>query len=238
MNALAPIGDNLRDPLDSEIAEALKVFRDAFDAREGELDRVKVTSDDEAGRATALAGILADIVSDADKKRVEIKDPFLKAGRKIDGTFGSFIDSVKSAKVRVVGMIDGYRVEQQRLAEAARLRLEQEAREKEAAAHRAAQEGRAVEAARLEQAAAASAERAQTMATPPSPIRSSYGQTASGRTEWKAEIIDRKKLPPAIVNHPKVVEALNAVIAAMVRSGHREIPGVRIYAEQKTVIRR
>lgn len=238
MNIIAPIGDNLRDPLDSELAEALQEFRDAFDARGGEIERAKVTNDDEAGRATALAAILLDIVSDADRKRVAIKEPYLKASRKIDGTFGGFIEAVKLAKNNIVAMVDRYRHEQRRKADEERVRLEKEARDKEAAAQAAAANGNALQAARLAKQAEESIERAQVVAAPAAPIRSSYGQTASGRTEWKHEIVDRKKLPAPIINHPKVVEAINGVIASMLRSGTREIPGVRIYAEQKTVIRR
>lgn len=237
MNIIAPIGDNLRDPLDSELAEALQEFRDAFDARGGEIERAKVTNDDEAGRATALAAILLDIVSDADRKRVAIKEPYLKASRKIDGTFGGFIEMVKSTKNNIVAMVDRYRNEQRRKADEERMRLEKEARDKEAAAQAAAANGNALQAARLAKQAEESTARAETVMPVPV-IRSSYGQTASGRTEWKHEIVDRRSLPPLITNHPKVVEALNGVIAAMIRSGARDIAGVRIYSETKTVIRR
>lgn len=241
MNAMdrdiAGAGDNLRTALDAELEQALADFKTRYDTRGPEVERCKVTNDDEAGRATALAGILADIAADADKARVDIKAPYLKAERQIDSTFGNFITVVKDAKTRIVALLDSYRRAQVAKAEMERVRLEQDALRAAAAAAEEAAAGNLIAAAKLEQQAETTAARAQEAATP-APIRSSYGQSASGRTEWRFEVLDRKKLPASITTHPKVREAQDAVIAALVRSGTRELPGVRIYSETKTVVRR
>lgn len=237
MNVVAPIGHNLRDPLEVEIEQALDEFKTMLDERGGEIERCKVSNDDEAGRATALAGILADIATGAEKKRVELKEPFLRSGKKVDAAFGSFAEIAKKAKAGIVAMIDTYRRDQERKAEEARLKLEREAREKADAAAAAAASGNLVQAARLEQQAETVAAQAQEAAAPMT-IRSSYGQTASGRVEWKFEVLDRKRLPPSVTMHPKVKEAQDAVVAQLIRGGMRQIPGVRVYSESKTVIRR
>ena len=233
------LGHNLRDPLDAEIAATLALFKSDFDERGPEIARCQVTNDDEAGRATALAGIIADIADAAEKKRVEMKDPYLKGGKKIDASFGILTDALKVAKMRVVGMIQGYRDELKRKAETERLRLEVEARAKEEAARAAAAAGNLVQAAKLEQQAEnASASALVAAVAPTQPIRSAYGQTASGRKEWEFAVTDRKLLPASILQHPKVHEAQDAVIRALVRGGTREIAGVRIYSVDKLVVRR
>lgn len=235
---IAGPGHNLKDELTSEIDAALAEFKSQYDDRGGEIDRCKVTNNDEAERATALAGILMDLHRTADTRRAELKAPHLAAGRKIDGSFGAFLQVIVMAKQSVVAKIDAYKNEQRRKAQEAADKAARELAEKEAAARKAAEAGNLVKAAQLEREADAAAAVVQEAVAPPQPIRSAYGQTASGRTEWHGEIIDRKKLPASVTNHPKVVDALNTVIASMVRSGVRDIPGVRIWGEEKTVIRR
>lgn len=232
----APIGHNLRDELSIEIEEALAEFEARFAARSGEAERAFVTDDDSAGRAATLAKVLADISKGAERRRVEIKEPYLAASRKIDGAFVTFIESVETVRKKVIGLIGAYQRELERRALEERQRLAREAEEKEAAARDAEAAGRHVEAARLE--SQASKAQAQSFAPPESStIRSSYGQTASARTEWKFEVFDRTKLPMVVTSHPKVIEAQNAVIASLVRSGTREIAGCRIYSQKTTVVK-
>lgn len=235
----ATIGHNLRDPLDSEIEHALTEFKSQFDERAGDIDSCRVTNEDEAGRATALAGILMDIADTAEKRRVELKDPYLKGGKKIDSAFKSFDEIVVAAKKRILAMINAYAREQDRKAEEAAAKAAQEAAEKEAQARAAAESGNFVQAAKLEQQADQAAARVeQATASAAQPIRSAYGQTASAKTVWRFEIIDKKKLPKAVTEHPKVKEAIDTVIGAFVRAGSRDIAGVRIWSEKDTMVRR
>lgn len=226
-----------KDDLDFEIERELKDFVDQLEGRAGEVSRCRVSNDDEAGRATALAGILADIAAGAEKKRVDLKEPHLRAGKRIDAAFSAFTEIAKKAKAGVVAMIDSYRREQERRAQAERERLENEARAKADAAAKAAAAGNLIQAAQLEKASETAAAKSQD-AVAPSMFRSSYGQSASARTEWHFEIIDRKRLPASVTQHPKVIETYKAVIAQLVRGGTREIPGVKIFSESRTVIRR
>lgn len=239
MNDIATVGHNLRDPLDSEIEYALNEFKSQLAERAADINGCSVTNEDEAGRATALAGILMDLADTAEKRRVELKDPYLRGGKKIDAAFKAFDEIVTGAKKRIVAMINTFAREQERKAEEAAAKAAQEAAEKEAAARAAAQSGNLVQAAILEQQAEQAATTVEMVtAATAQPIRSAYGQTASAKTVWKFEVIDKKKLPKAVTDHPKVKEAIDTVIGAFVRAGSRDIAGVRIWSEKDTMVRR
>jgi hypothetical protein len=55
---------------------------------------------------------------------------------------------------------------------------------------------------------------------------------------WKHERqVPIAKLPKQILENAQVIEAVDKVIAAMVRSGAREIKGVRIYPTTEATVR-
>lgn len=233
---LHPKDHNFRDPLDIEIEAAVKEWAEDFAARNDQASRVKVTNDDEATRAATLCGCLADITKGADKARETLKAPYLAGGKKIDAAFKPLIEDSETVRKGILRKINTYRVEQQAIADAAAAALAREAAEKAAAAAAAANAGDLVAAAKLEQQAETVATQAVETASAPV-IRSAFGSKASGRVDWKHETINRLQLPASILNHPKVIEAQEAVIATLVRTGTREIPGVRIYSVTTTVIR-
>lgn len=237
-NPRVRIGDNSGgDPLDDEIKRWVDQFGAEIDKRGEELERAKIEDEDTAGRAATLAAIYADIAADAEKKRVEIKEPYLTAERKIDTAFKVVTEAAKAAKKKLVDMIDAWRDEQRRIAEELRKQQEAEAAAKAEAARQAADSGRTFEAARLQaQANAASAAAAAPAEAPR--VVGAYGALASGRTEWTFMVLDRAKLPKHVKNHPDVLKAQDAVIAKLVRAGTREIAGVKIYPKEKTVVRR
>ena len=132
--------------------------------------------------------------------------------------------------------------------------LRERQRAAEEAAAKAAAEGRAAEAAKQAADAALLAEQsqsatqhaeevlAQAAAAPviqPQPVSLVRGAEAvsSQRTTWHAEILDFKELPEHVIAHPKVKEAAQAVVDALVRSGTRELSGVRIYSQKTTINR-
>lgn len=119
-------------------------------------------------------------------------------------------------------------------------------------AYIAAEEAKRREAERIAAAAARAAEEAAREAAPaeeyvpvvtPAPIakpvaRGDYGSRVGGRTVWKHEIqVPIAKLPVAVLNNQKVVDAVNQVVAAMVRGGTRKIKGVRIYETTEASVR-
>lgn len=67
--------------------------------------------------------------------------------------------------------------------------------------------------------------------------RGDYGAKIVRTAEYKHEIEGVRKLPDSILEHEKVLEAINKVIAAQVRGGTREMKGVRIFSETATTIR-
>ena len=237
-NPRAVIGHNVSpDPLDDEIHRWVREFGAEIDKRGDELARAKIEDEEAAGRATTLAAIFADIAEAADNKREEIKKPYLTATRKIDSSFKVVIEAAEAAKKKLVSIIDGWRNEQRRIAEEERQRLAQEAAEKAAAAAAAQASGQTFTAARLQAQADAASAAAEAPAVAPR-VTSAYGQTAGGRTEWKFMVLERGKLPTHVKNHPDVLKAQDAVIAKLVRGGTRELAGVKIYSEEKTVVRR
>lgn len=115
--------------------------------------------------------------------------------------------------------------EAKRLADEARAAQEAGDAAKAAELAQQAQEQQRAAASTLEQAA-----EAPPPSLPPAPTgaRGSYG-SVSTRVEWKAEITSLSLLIPSIINNAKMQEAAEKVVASMVKSGTRELPGVRIY---------
>ena len=68
-------------------------------------------------------------------------------------------------------------------------------------------------------------------------IQGDMGAKVARVTVWKHEILSVRQLPDSILKHAKVIEVLDKVIAAQVRSGTRELKGCRIYSETGTAIR-
>lgn len=68
-------------------------------------------------------------------------------------------------------------------------------------------------------------------------IQGDMGAKVARVTTWKHRILSVRQLPDSILKHAKVVEAIDKVIAAQVRSGTREMKGCEIYSETSTAIR-
>lgn len=71
----------------------------------------------------------------------------------------------------------------------------------------------------------------------PARVQGDYGAKLVRTTVWRHRILSVRQLPDAILKHAKVVEALDKVIAAQVKSGTREMKGCEIYPEAGTTIR-
>lgn len=170
MSALAIAKDDLdrhgiggnNPPLD----EVLVVETEAMLSRAKDLaagvGRATVIDEETAGKATLLAGLIKKHLTLVEDTREERKRPFLESGRIVDAHFGNIalvlaeMDSKKKLiggpLAVLMGKLDAYRREQDRKAEAERLRLQEEANKQRALAV-------AAENARL--AAEAAAKRAQ-----------------------------------------------------------------------------
>ena len=232
------IGDNLP----SLAGDAERLFDEMLAEREGFNDRVEALVD--AGkRADALqiedmdegtAGRLGDtvvqvravirVVEDAHKT---VKAPYLEAGRAVDAKKNDLVDRLDGVKRALEGKQTAFfREEQRKAQEAERKRREEEAR---------------IAREREEALRKAEAENAPPPPPPPppppapepvrepEPIRGDYGTAVSRRTVKKCQVEDYDVAYIHVSKNTKVREAIDKAIAAQVRSGVEEIPGVRIW---------
>lgn len=148
--------DHNLPPLAEQLADETAALAQRAADLAASAGRCAVTDADTAGKATLLAKMIRTHVQDIDAAREERKKPFLEAGRTVDQHFAGIASVIVQydAKKRPIGgplfdvlqKIDGYRREQERLAEQERQRLAEEARQerlKAEAAERARQEAEA-----------------------------------------------------------------------------------------------
>jgi undecaprenyl pyrophosphate synthase len=211
-----------------------------------------VTDDEMAGKVSDFIKQLTGFVKVADNKRVAEKEPFLSAGRTVDGFFKALSDPVEAAKKAVERKLTGYlqekaNRERREREEAARIAREEaerqaaEARRKAEAmkadadlaaaleAEQAAQQ-RAAEAAKAEKSAAANA-------ADLSRTRGDYGAVGSLRTTWDFRNLDRDALDLESLRQHLPLDALEKAVRSAIKAGVRELRGVEIYEAQHAVVR-
>jgi hypothetical protein len=253
------IGHNQPSPLDPEyIGERVKEEAAELLARGRELlttarDVPDVIEDEETcGKAADLKKALISCERALDKQRANLKDPYLAAGRVIDGQYKKPIETLQAASA-VLG---------KRLTVYQNLKAERQRRAREAEARRAAEEAakrqrEAEERAKAiqteqqleealqaeDRAAQAEAERiaaeqaAKAKAADLSRSRGDLGAVASLRETWVGEIADRDDLDLAALRPHIPLPALEQAVRAFVRAGGRELRGARIFKSQTTVVR-
>lgn len=188
-----------------------------------------------AGHASDFAKELGEENKATDATRKRIKDPVLHAQRLIDGEAKKLTDRLSAAAATVTTRITRFLQQKEaraRLAaeiEAARLAHEAEARLAEA------QQSATIEAADAAVEAMHEADQAAALAAAKplelSRTRSAGGALAGLKETWTYEVINLDLLPAAY-------RAVNdAAAKAAIKNGVREIPGLRIYAETKAMIR-
>lgn len=247
----------LVDQLAIETDELAQRARDLV----AQADKAVCTNRDDAEKCTLLAGLIKTHLKEVDEKREARKRPFLEDGRTVDAHFNGIAGTLATVdpKKRLIGgplfklmnLIDDYRIEQERIAAAERLRLEEEAR-------KAREEAAAAELARqqaVERADAAEAREAAVQALTAdaradglqraaashmaAPITTAYGIGAGRRATYAVEIVDMKKaLAHAIkVNSAAIKACVQTILEAQVRVGVRDMPGVKVIEGSKTTIR-
>lgn len=168
-------------------------------------------------RAKALKGV-AKMVEDARKRE---KDQVLRDGRTIDDFFKSMVAPVTAAADALVAAINTHQrkmLEERRVAEEA-ARQEAEARA-------------AAEATPFDDPEPTPAPAIPLRTAEATRVVSASGRvTATASTVWRHEVID----PGAVPRRFLIVN--DAAIKAAIAGGVREIPGVRIYEELKTIVR-
>lgn len=229
-------------PIPSE--EALREFRDLLAQREGfetrisqvldSATRAKAIDQESAGRCGELVKQIGAAIKVIEEARVTVKEPFLEAGRSIDSAARVKALPLVDARASVQAMLTTFlrEEEQRRLAE---MRRADEARR----AAEAEQRAREAEAAKAGQPAPepAPAPVTRMFDDEPTRIRGDYGTLTSARKVWKHEVQDYTVAFMAVEKNANVREAIDKAIAAQVRSGEREIAGVRIFEDVVASVR-
>jgi hypothetical protein len=225
-----------------------------------------ITSADVAGRYADLIKQMVAAGKAVEAQREKLNRPLLNAQRALKGRADAIMAPLKDAENAARGKVSAYDREQAEIERQARIKREAEERKarEEAEAERRRLQAIADEEARRErarlqaiederaaaekreaeqveiEAAVVAVEVAYAPATPEparTAIQGDMGAKVARVTTWHHRILSVRQLPNSILTHAKVIEALDKVIAAQVRSGAREIKGCEIYSETSTAIR-
>ncbi|HEX7856220.1 MAG TPA: hypothetical protein VF503_21295 [Sphingobium sp.] len=216
----------------------------------------EITTPEIAGRYADLIKQMSAASKAVEAEREKLNRPLLTAQRALKGRADAIVAPLQEAERGARAKVKAYddaeqekerqrQAEARRVAEAERQRLQaiadEEAR-KERIARQAEEDARAAqekrEAAVVEVEAIVVEVRPEPIAEVATPVvQGDYGAKVARTTNWKHEILSVRQLPDSILKHAKVIEALDKVIAAQVRSGTREMKGVRIYPETGIAIR-
>lgn len=177
----------------------------------------------------AIAGKIGDFCRQASEiekhvnaAREKHNRPLLNAQRALKGKADELVGPLLSAVARLRTDLNAFMA-----AEARKAREEQARRDREAMEARAAAAEVAPQLA--EQIQAAPVEK---------PIaRGELGAKVGTRKVWHHEIESVRQLPDRLLKNPRVIEALDKVIAAEIRAGTKEIKGCRIWSEDEAVVR-
>lgn len=202
-------------------------------------ERVSVTDDESLGKAGEFANLIRACEKHIGNAHETVKAPYLLGSRLVDAEKRTFLARLDPVKQKVQFAMNDYMAERERKRreEEARIAAEQRrAAEEAAAAERARQEAEG----RNDPEAVAEIEAVAYAAAQPKkaePVRSDAGATVSGKKVWNSKVEDAAKAFKAVKSDPKVIEAIEAAVARLVRAGQREIPGVRIWETVAAVAR-
>lgn len=254
----AELGHNMPPEDTHPISDRLMEQYDALNIRQEELldavERVPaVIEDDEtAGKIADFIKQLTACHKNAEKARVAEKEPYLAAGRAVDGWFKKITEPLAKAKKTVEARLTVYQRKKADEERRAREETERQAREAAEKARREAEERAAAlaeesdldaaveaeEAANRAAEAAAEAERSDdAKAAELSRTRGDYGAVASLRTHWTFRDLDRDKLALEPLRQHIPTDAIEKAVRSYIRAGGRELAGVTIYEDASTVVR-
>lgn len=184
----------------------------------------EITDDTIAGKVGDLCKLARDVEKRIADAREKHNRPLLNAQRSLKAKADNIYSPLQIAIAQVRGKLNAYVAAEARRREDERRKAEEEARlAREAAAEISPELAEQIEAPRAE----------------PKPIaRGDLGASVGTRTVWRHAIeVPIKQLPKAVLESEPVREAIDKVIAAMIRAGNREIKGVKIWSEQEAAVR-
>lgn len=245
-----------RDPFDpAPLVDLFKKYEVEIDNMDTRALAVDVKDGESNTMAVEMTTQAKNIVQRIEKKRKELKEPYLMVIQTIDGFCKGLTDRLKNTQQIINNKIQPYlqkkdeeRREAERKAreEAARIQAEEDAKARaeaerlaEEARQKALAEGKAKEDAEKEAAAAAAmAEPAPVIVVDAGPAETKTvtdAGIAKLKSEWKWEILNFKELPDAAFENRKeeVTKALSPWLNAQVAAGIRNIPGVKIFQQTK-----
>lgn len=187
-------------------------------------------SEDLAGRYGDYIKMVSTVSKMVDAEREKHNRPILNAQRALKARADSITGPLAEAAARVRARLDSFMREQARIA-AEKQRIADE-------------QARAAQKAAMEAAADAPHGAAPVVDIAPAEVakpvaRGDYGARVGTTTVWRHKIEKVRQLPDRLLTHPKVIEALDKVIAAEIRSasGKLEIKGVKIWSDQVAAVR-
>ena len=209
-----------------------------------------ITSEEESGRIGDFQKQITGHEKKMDAQRVAEKEPFLAAERAVDGYFNPLRVKLKAAAADLNERDTIYRrkvvAEERRKREAAERaareeadRLAKKAAELEAKARTEKSLQKAVEAeAAAKQAAADAEEAAKHAAAKPADLartRGDHGSVSSLKTFWDFVDLDKDAIDLEYLRPHLPIEAIEQAIRSAIKAGCRDLRGVKIFENTKTV---
>lgn len=211
-----------------------------------------IKDDETAGRFADYIKSITACMKSLESMRTGEKEPFLQAGRTVDGFFKKLTDPLAAAKKHVESILTTWqrqKAEEERLR---RMEAERLAREEAERAARAAAEAEAKIKTEADLSAAVVAEQAAVQARADAEkakreaeakaaelnrARGDYGALASLRTFWDFADLDRASLDLEALRNHIPWEGLEKAVRSFVKAGGRELRGVRIFENTTSVVR-
>lgn len=239
VNPRAVIGSN-RHPIKDLLRESYAdILNRADDLNAASLRApTSITDDETQGKVGDLIKMMGACIKKTEVARVSEKEPFLQAGREVDGFFKGVTDPLEKGKRNLESRVTTYL--RAKADEERRRREEEEARAREEADRLAAQAATtkqldaAIEAETVarEASKAAEAKPAEMART-----RGELGSVSTLRTSWEFEVIDYADVPLDVLRPYIARSDIEKAIRGAVRSGIRELKGVRIFEQSTAVVR-
>lgn len=219
-----PRSHNLPDlPIEDQaklgIDEALIRPRSRWGELEASFGRAPAKIPDEhvAQQVTTLVGQMAALLAAIGRAHDEAKEPWLMAGRVVDGITKGLEEQVVEKKRELEARLTAYQTAKKAAIEAER------ARQREADEARGDPEPAMVDVRQQDKARVT--------------IRSDQGASAHLRDDIEVEILDVKKVPVRYLRRPKVLAALAAELKPDLKKGD-EIAGAKAKPITKSTVRR
>jgi hypothetical protein len=224
--AIHDFHDALRGIPDVDIRAKIAELRESA-------ERAFAVDDDSAGRCAELIRQMTAVEKAVEDCRKDIKAPYFEAGNRIDDAAKGMLQPLVQPKERVVELHATYMRKKAAKAEARRNKIEE---------NRQAERERAKKAADAERELAAKENRppdhdilVAPMAIPAAPavkgttkVRSNMGSVSIARPKKVGVIVNWAKAYKAVESVPKVQDAIQAAVNALITAGQTKIPGVEL----------